>query len=90
VKRYPQLVVPNPRADKEGVAGYEVCLNFNGLPYRLTPRAPSEMTGKSQFQLLSVNEAEEQKNPCRRLVTHKGSHWELTSHGLQLLELLRY
>ena len=33
VKRYPALVVPNPRADKEGIAGYEIVLNFNGLPY---------------------------------------------------------
>ena len=90
VKRYPQLLVPNPRADREGVVGYEVMLNFNGLPYRLTPRAASEMIGKSAFQLLSVNEAEQQKNPCRRLVVRRGAHWELTSHGIQLLELLRY
>ena len=78
------------RADREGVVGYEVMLNFNGLPYRLTPRAASEMIGKSAFQLLSVNEAEQQKNPCRRLVVRRGAHWELTSHGIQLLELLRY
>src|SRR5438552_13591232 len=90
IKRYPQLIVANPRAEKEGVAGYEIVLNFNGLPYRLTPRAASEVSGKRSFQLLSVNEAEQQKNPCRRLVSRKGSRWELTSHGIQLLELLRY
>ena len=42
------------------------------------------------FQLISVNETEEQKNPCRRLVTKKGSRWELASHGIQALELLTY
>lgn len=90
VRRYPQLVAPNPRAEKEGIAGYEVVLDFNGLPFQLTPRAPSEFNGPARFQLLSVNAVEQQKNPCRRLVTRKGSRWELTGHGVQLLELLRY
>src|ERR1043166_5856878 len=71
-RRYPQLVTPNPRADKEGVAGYEILLDFNGLPFQITPRATSEMSGKGRFQLLSVNEAEQKKNPCRRLVTRRG------------------
>ena len=89
-KRYPQLVLANPRADSEGISGYEILLNFNGLPYQLIPRARSELPGKVRFQLLSVNEAEQKKNPCRRLVSRKGARWELTSHGLQLLELLTY
>jgi len=89
-KRYPALVTPNPRTAKEGVAGYEIVLNFNGLPYQLTPRAASEISGKARFQLLSVSESEQQKNPCRRLVARKGSRWELTGHGVQLLELLAY
>lgn len=90
VKRHAQLVVANPRSEKEGVAGYELALDFNGLPFQATPRAPSEIAGKARFQLLSVNEAEEKKNPCRRLVTRRGSRWELTSHATQLLELLVY
>ena len=32
-RRFPMLVKPNPLAQKEGVAGYELGLNFNGLPY---------------------------------------------------------
>ena len=58
--------------------------------FELIPRARSEIKRKDEFQLLSVNEAEYHKNPARRLVTQKGSHWELTSHGLSLLELLVY
>ena len=88
LKRYGALVRPNPRTDKEGIAGYELALNFNGIPFELIPRAASEIKGKSKYQLLSVNEAEEKKNPGRRLVVKKGSHWELARHGLQLLELL--
>ena len=63
LKRYAALVRPNPRAEKEGVAGYELALNFNGVAFELIPRAASEIKGKARFQLLSVNEAEYQKNP---------------------------
>jgi murein DD-endopeptidase MepM/ murein hydrolase activator NlpD len=90
LKRYAPLILPSQRTGKEELAGYEIALNFNGLPFQLTPRNASEIHGKTRFQLLSVNEAEQQKNPCRRLVTKRGSRWELTGHGLQLLELLTY
>ena len=90
LKRYPQLVKPNPRTGKEGVAGYEIALNFNALPFELIPRAASELKSKSKFQLLSVNEAEQKRNPGRRLVTQRGGRWELTGHGLNALELLTY
>jgi murein DD-endopeptidase MepM/ murein hydrolase activator NlpD len=90
LKRYAPLVRPNPRAEKEGVAGYEIALNFNGVPFELIPRAASETKGKGKFQLLSVNEAEYHKNPARRLVAKRGARWELTSHGLNLLDLLTY
>ena len=90
LKRYAPLVRSNPRAETEGVAGYELALNFNGVPYELIPRAASEIKGKAKVQLLSVNEAEYHKNPARRLVAKKGARWELTSHGLNLLGLLVY
>lgn len=75
---------------KEGVAGYEIALDFNGVAFELTPRAASEIKGKGKFILLSVNEAEEKKNPARRMVVKKGNHWELSNHGLNLLEMLTY
>jgi murein DD-endopeptidase MepM/ murein hydrolase activator NlpD len=90
LKRYAALVRPNPRAQKEGIAGYELALNFNGVAFELIPRAASEIKSKAKFQLLSVNDAEYQKSPGRRLVTKKGSHWELASHGIELLDLLTY
>ena len=89
-KRYPALVRRNPLAEKEGIAGYELALNFNGVPFELIPRAASEMITTAKVQLLSVNAVEAQKNPCRRLVAQKGNRWELTQHGLSLLELLTY
>ncbi len=90
LKRYPGLVRPSPRAAKEGIAGYEVALNFNAVAFELIPRAASEISGKAKIRLLSVNEAERRKNPCRRLVTQRRGRWELTSRGLNALELLTY
>lgn len=89
-KRYSALVRPNPVAAKEGIAGYELALNFNGVPFEVTPRAASEIKGKSKYQLLSVNEAEHKKNPCGRLVTQKGARWQLTNRAIDLLDLLTY
>jgi len=56
----------------------------------LIPRAASEVKVKGKFVLLSVNEAEEKKNPARRLVAKRGNRWELAPHGLSLLELLTF
>ncbi len=90
LKRYPMLVLPNPEAGKEGIAGYEISLNYNGVAFALMPRAPSEIKGQARFQLLSVNEAEQRANPCDHLVAKRGSRWELTDKGLHELELLTY
>jgi murein DD-endopeptidase MepM/ murein hydrolase activator NlpD len=49
VKRYAALVRPNPRAEREGIAAYEIALNFNGVAFELIPRAASEIKGKAKF-----------------------------------------
>jgi len=90
LKRYAPLVRPNPRATQEGIVGYEISLNFTGIPIALTPRAAAEIKSKSRVQLLSVNEAEYQKNPCRKLVTKRGGRWELATNGLNLIGLLTH
>lgn len=88
LQRYASLVLKNPQADREGVAGYEVALNFNGVAFALLPRAASEIKGAGKFQLLSVNEQEYRAHPCRKLVVEHGGHWQLTDRGLRELELL--
>ena len=90
LKRYPALIKPNPRAQREGVAGYEMALNFNGIPFELIPRAASEIKGKATYQLLSVNEAEYHKNPCRRLVRQAGARWELGPRGTEQLDMITF
>ena len=92
LKRYPLLTKSNPIAQKEGVIGYEIALNFNGVPFELIPRSASEIKikGRTRFQLLSVNAAEYAKNPGRRLVSKGGSRWQLANNGVELLDLLTY
>ena len=91
LKRYPALVKANPAATKEGIAGYEVALNYCGLPYELIPRAASEVKSKSKVVLLSVNAAEQQQHSCRKLVTRdKRGQWQLGNAGQHLISLLVY
>ncbi len=90
LKRYAALVLRNPVAEKEGVAGYEVALNYNGVAFALMPRAASEIKGAAKYQLLSVNETEEAANHCRKLVVKRGGRWQLGNEGLRELELLTY
>jgi murein DD-endopeptidase MepM/ murein hydrolase activator NlpD len=90
LKRYPMLVLKNPVADREGVAGYEVALNFNGVAFALMPRAASEFKNQAKFQLLSVNAPEAMANPCRALVVRRGGRWQLGNEGLREVELLTY
>jgi murein DD-endopeptidase MepM/ murein hydrolase activator NlpD len=50
LKRYAPLVGSNPKAEKEGVAGYEIALNYNGVAFALLPRAESEIKGRAKIQ----------------------------------------
>lgn len=90
LKRYAPLIRANPVAQKEGVAGYELVLSFNGMPFQIIPRAASELKSKSKYRLLSVNEKEYENNPCRKLVTKRSGRWELANNGIRLLDLMTY
>lgn len=90
LKRYAALIRRNPVAEREGIAGYELALNYNGVAFEVVPRAASELKGNAKYQLVSVNEAEYHRNPCRRLVVQKGSHWQLGNRGIEALEMLTY
>ncbi len=89
VRENRRLVRANPTTDKEGVAAYELALNFNGVPCQLIPRAPSEVKGyAAKVHLLSVNDAEQKKHGCRKFLTQKNGKWALTPEALQHLDLL--
>ncbi len=88
LRRYPGLIRPNPNADREGIAGYEIALNYVGLPFEVTPRAASELKAKSRITLLSVNDAEYKKHPCRKLVSNRTGRWQLANNGQHLIDLL--
>lgn len=88
--RYTLLIRRNPVAEESGVAAYEIALNYNGVPYQLVPRAAAELESPLRQRLLSVNEAEYQAHPCRKLVVKRGPQWELTRQGMNLIDLLTY
>jgi hypothetical protein len=90
VKRYAPLIRQRNATDKQDIAGYEIALNFNGLPFELIPRGRSDFSGKSKFKLLSVNEQEALKNPCRGLLMKRAGRWQLTARALDLLGMLTY
>ena len=87
-RRQPALVDRNPVAEQQGLAGYEVWIDYAGLPFRLIPRAASEVKGKARIQLLAVNDSEQNQHPCRKLVSKRSGRWELAKNGLNLIELL--
>ncbi len=88
LRRYSALLERNRRAEREGVAGYELVLNYVGVPCRLIPRAPGEMPGRERFQVVSVNEKELRAHPCRKLVRRDRRGWRLDRNGELLLDLL--
>jgi peptidoglycan LD-endopeptidase LytH len=80
-KRYAPLVDRNPLAERDGIAGWEIAVTFNGTPIRLTPRSEAELKSKAQFSVTAVNEAELAKFPCGKLLKKSGSSWQLTHTG---------
>jgi murein DD-endopeptidase MepM/ murein hydrolase activator NlpD len=90
LKRYAALASADTDVKAKHVAGYEIALDFNGIPLLLIPRTASELKGKGRLQLLSVNESEALSNGSRRLVAKRGAIWELAENGKRALELLIY
>jgi hypothetical protein len=88
VRRYAPLVLNNPAAQQEGIAGYELLIDFTGLPFQIIPRPESQLPSKARIALLSVNEPEQAANPCRHLVVKKDGRWELSRQGQELVDLL--
>lgn len=88
LKRYGPLVIPNPAAQRAGIVGYELALDFNGVPIQMIPRSSTEIKARTPFQLLSVNAAEHEQHHCRHLVMRRGTGWDLTSRGADFLDLI--
>ncbi|MCF7707708.1 MAG: M23 family metallopeptidase [Verrucomicrobia bacterium] len=89
-KQHPELITQNPETPESETAGYELVLDFNGFPFKLIPLTKDEVSGVSGFDLISVNEAEEEKNPCRNLVKHTSAGWKLTTKGHRLMDILTF
>lgn len=90
VRRYRALYEPNPIAEREGTAGYELVLTFNGLPCRIIPRAASQIQSKATYSILSVRSEEFANHPCAHLLFKRGQVWTLLPAGERLLNLLTF
>ena len=90
LKRYVPLVRRNPLADREGFAGFEVALNYNGVPYQLIPRATSEIRTISDGSVVSVNTQELAARGCRQLLKKSKFGHELSAKGQRLISLLTF
>lgn len=89
-RRNPGAVRVNPAADRDGTAGWELALGFNGVPLHATPRSRSELHGLDRLQLVSVSSGVAEAHPCGKLVVRRGQAWSLTDKGTRLLEVLAY
>jgi len=90
VERYKALVTPQTLPGGQPPAGYELVLDFNGVPIQAIPRTAADLKGTTRYRLLWVDAAEYERNHCRKLVARSGSAWQLTTTGQSLLELLIY
>jgi murein DD-endopeptidase MepM/ murein hydrolase activator NlpD len=90
LRRYAPLVKRGARAEREGIAAFEVSLDYNGVPFAWQPRARSELSAAPAVRLLAVDEAEFRRHTCRRLVVKRGQVWTLTAAGQELIGLLTY
>lgn len=90
LKRYQILVENRPELEGKEPAGYEIVISYAGAPMKLIPRTAAEMKSRARVHLVSVNEAVEKANPCRKLVTKRSGHWELANYGQRLIDLILY
>ena len=84
------LVLKNPRAESEGVHGYEIALSAFGVPLEIIPRSQSEYPVTQRMTLLRVNDSVARTEDCRKLVRARSGKWELGTAGSDLLELMAY
>jgi len=87
-KRHPGLV--DPPTPPDGLAGYEVSLDSNGVPVRCVPRDAGAFSDNKPIKLLNVDTEAYKQAPCRKLVFKKGQQWVITAKGLEHLKLLAH
>ena len=87
-KRHPGLV--DPPTTPNGIVGYEVSLDSNGVPVRCAPRDATAFSVNEPIKLLNVDAEIYKLAPCRKLVFKKSQHWKITTKGIEHLKMLAY
>ena len=89
IDRYPELI-DNSNNDGEAPTAWDLDLNWNGIPIRITPRKDEVISGGAKYQIIDVYEDVRAKHPCNGLLFRKGQKWIFTSKGKRLMDLLLF
>ena len=87
---YRPLMRRNAVAEKEGVDGYEIVINYAGIPCQLIPRSKNEVEFGKSYTLLKVDDTLARQRRCRKLLQFKGGKWSLSTSGKRFLDMLTY
>lgn len=89
IDRYPELIV-NSNKGGGGPTAWDLELNYNGIPVKITPRQGEVKNGGAKYQIIEVYEDVLAKHPCSGLVFRKGQKWIFTGKGKRLMNLLLF
>jgi peptidoglycan LD-endopeptidase LytH len=87
---YRPLMRRNATAERAGIDGYELVINFAGIPCQLIPRSKQEVKFEAGYKLLRVIESEALSKRCRKLITKERGKWRLTKTGTRFLDILTF
>ena len=89
IDRYPELIDNSNKGGGVPTA-WDLDLNCNGIPIRITPRRNEVVSGGAKYQIIDVYEDVRAKHPCNGLLFRKGQKWIFTGKGKRLMDLLLF
>ncbi|MBG85983.1 MAG: hypothetical protein CMO80_03660 [Verrucomicrobiales bacterium] len=89
-REYRPLMRRNATAERAGIDGYELVINFAGIPCQLIPRSKTEIPFEKSYSIIRVVEEEALSKRCRKLITKERGKWRLTRKGVEFLDLITY
>ena len=89
IDRYPELIGNSNNGGGVPTA-WDLDLNCNGIPIRITPRRDEVVSGGAKYQIIDVYEDVRAKHPCSGLLFRKGQKWIFTGKGKRLMDLLLF
>jgi len=88
-KRYKPLIVQAPEVNDARKTGYIVHFNGYGMPYQLSPTVWNK-SEPLDVELIQVNGNLYDPFKCRRLLSRKGTEFQLSKTALDLIDLITF